>query len=288
MKYLQFMIFSMLFISLSSYGESQAKKIDPTSKALTQLEKQFNGTIGVYAIDTNSGKTIAYRANTLFPIQSTFKLIGVAALLKQNKILLNKKIHYSKKELVAWWSPVTSQYVNQGMTLQSLAAATISYSDDSAINFIMKDLGGPRAVTAFAHQIGNKSFNVKHYEPNLNSNPQKAIDISTPKDMALSVEKIMLGNILTPFNKKMLIQWMKDNTTGYHRMRAGVPLAWSVADKTGSGSYGIANDIGMVWSPACKPIVLAIYTVRNEKSAKWRDDIVAQTTKIIFSKLCKS
>jgi beta-lactamase class A len=29
---------------------------------------------------------------------------------------------------------------------------------------------------------------------------------------------------------------MKNNTTSYKRMRAGVPIGWVVADKTGSGS----------------------------------------------------
>jgi beta-lactamase class A len=60
-----------------------------------------------------------------------------------------------------------------------------------------------------------------------------------------------------------------------------------VADKTGSGRFGIANDIGIAWSPACKPIVLAIYTVRNERNAKQRNDIVAATTSMIFNAFAK-
>ena len=88
-------------------------------------------------------------------------------------------------------------------------------------------------------------------------------------------------------SKTQLITWLKNNTTGYKRIRAGVPIGWVVAEKTGSGDYGIANDIGLMWSPICKPIVLAIYTVQNKQDAKSRNDIVASITQIVFDEFKK-
>ena len=70
-------------------------------------------------------------------------------------------------------------------------------------------------------------------------------------------------------------------------MRAGVSVGWTVADKTGSGDYGIANDIGILWSPSCKPIVLAVYTLRNKQDAKSQDDIVAATTSTVLETFAK-
>ncbi|MCW5590451.1 MAG: serine hydrolase [Legionellales bacterium] len=81
---------------------------------------------------------------------------------------------------------------------------------------------------------------------------------------------------------------MRNNTTSYRRIRQATPLGWNVADKTGSGDYGIANDIGILWSPVCKPIVLAIYTARNTADAKHRDDIVTSTTDIVLSEFAKT
>lgn len=100
----------------------------------------------------------------------------------------------------------------------------------------------------------------------------------------MSLQKLTLGNVLTQSQRTQLVEWMRNDTVGYKRIRAGVPIGWIVADKTGSGDYGIANDIGIVWSPTCKPIVLAIYTARNKQKAKSRDDIVASTTTIILDK----
>lgn len=221
--------------------------------------------------------------------QSTMKLITVTALFKQSdsdKNLLQRKIHYTPKDLISW-HPITGKYINTGMTLEALAAAAMTYSDNTAANLIIKELGGPSAVTNFANSIGNKTFNVEHYEGDLNSNPNNPEDTSTPKDMAISVEKLTLGNILTQTQKTELITWMQNNTVGYKRIRAGVPIGWTVADKTGSGDYGIANDIGILWSPLCKPIVLGIYTAQNNQNAQRREDIVASTTSIILNDFSK-
>jgi len=282
MKYLS-LLSVLSFACLSAFANT------PPQTQLDQLEKSFDGEIGLYAMDTNTNQMIAHRANERFPVQSTMKLIAVAALLKQsdqNPNLLQENIHYTKKDLMTW-CPVTGQHIATGMTLEALSEAAMTYSDNVAANLIMKKMGGPQSVTAFARSIGNSSFNVKHYEGNLNSNPHNIEDTSTPKDMADSLQSLTLGNGLIPTQRAQLIGWMKNNTTGYKRIRAGVPIGWVVADKTGSGEYGIANDIGILWAPACKPIVLAIYTVQNKQTAQSRDDVVAATTNIILNTFAK-
>lgn len=267
-------------------NQNNDKKVQ---EKLANLESSFDGRIGVYAINTNNGQVIAYRSNERFPVQSTLKLMGVAALLKQsnsNKNLLQEKIHYTKNDMISW-HPITGKYLTSGMTFEALSEAAITYSDNPAINLIMKKLGGPKSVTNFAHSIGNKTFNVEHYDGDLNSNPKDEHDTSTPKDMAISVQKLTLGNVLTKPQQEQLITWMKNDTVAYKRVRAGVPIGWTVADKTGSGDYGIANDIGIMWSPLCKPIVVAIYTAQNKQTAKRREDIVASTTSIILDEFAQ-
>lgn len=289
-KYILSLIVSISALSFFPLARAQGNEIDQIQTKLENLEKKFNGRIGVYAINTNNSQIIAYREIERFPVQSTLKLIGVSALLNEsvkNKRLLQETIHYTKTDLI-YWHPITGKYVTSGMTLVALAEAAMSYSDNPAINLIMKKLGGPKFITDFAHSIGNQTFNIEHYEGDMNSNPKDYRDTSTPKDMAISLQKLTLGDILAAYQRKQLVTWMRNNTTGYKRIRAGVPLGWVVADKTGSGEYGIANDIGIMWSPLCKPIVLAIYTVRNIQNAKRRDDIVALTTSLIFEEFAKS
>lgn len=54
----------------------------------------------------------------------------------------------------------------------------------------MKKLGGPEAVTSFAHSIGDNKFRLDRYEPNLNSAiPGDLRDTTTPKAMTESLNK---------------------------------------------------------------------------------------------------
>lgn len=48
--------------------------------------------------------------------------------------------------------------------------------------------------------------------------------------------KYKVGNVLASPQREQLVSWMKANTTGDARIRAGVPKGWIVADKTGSGN----------------------------------------------------
>ncbi len=184
MKYLSLLATIISFtIAFSALADTSPAQPIQTQEKLKKLEKNFDGKIGVYAIDTNNQQIIAYRADERFPVQSTMKLIGVSALLKQSdkeKGLLQEKIHYTKNDLI-FWHPVTGKYVDTGMTLEALSEAAMSYSDNTAMNLITKNLGGPKSVTDFAHSIDNETFNVEHYEGSLNSDPQDKQDTSTPK-----------------------------------------------------------------------------------------------------------
>ena len=66
-------------------------------------------------------------------------------------------------------------------------------------------------------------------------------------------------------------------------MLASVPKGWIVGDKTGTGSYGTTNDIGVLYPVTGAPIVAAIYFTQNEKEASPRDDVIASATRILLA-----
>ncbi len=72
----------MISANITTFASTRDSKIIYVKNKLAAVESNSNVKVGVYAIDTNSNQIISYRANTLFPIQSTFKVIGVATLLK--------------------------------------------------------------------------------------------------------------------------------------------------------------------------------------------------------------
>lgn len=142
--------------SLSAKHNQQTNQ-DLIQVKLANLESSFSGKIGVYALNTGNDQIITYRGNERFPVQSTMKMIGVAALLKlseSNESILQEKAYYTKNELVGW-TPITKLHLKEGMTYNDLAEAAVTYSDNTAINLIMKKLGGPKLLTDFARSIVN-------------------------------------------------------------------------------------------------------------------------------------
>lgn len=262
------------------------------STALTELEGASGKQIGLAAIDTANNSRIEYHADQRFPMGCTSKVMGVAAILKKSMTddqLLQEKIMYQQKDILAW-APITKNHVAEGMTIEQLCAAAISYSDNTAMNLLAEQLGGPQGIDAFARSIGDQSFELNNGWPQeAMSNLFDGTDSSTPAALASSLQKVVLGNVLAPTQRQLLTTWLINNTTGNARIRAGVPKGWLVGDKTGTGFYyGTINDIAIIWPPKCAPIVLAVLTSSTKKDAPQREDILASATRIVINQFAQT
>lgn len=251
---------------------------------LAALETASGGRLGVFALNTADGSVIANRGDERFPLCSTFKLVASAAVLAQQMRepdLLNQRIKYTPVELVTY-SPITEKHIATGMTVAELCAAAIQYSDNTAGNLLIKLIGGPPAVTAFARSIGDNTFRLDRWETELNTAiPGDARDTTTPAAMAATLHKLVLGDNLAPPQREQLQFWLRGNTTGATRIRAGVPASWVVGDKTGGGDYGANNDVAVLWPPGKAPIILALYMTQREKDAKPKNEVLAEATRVV-------
>lgn len=257
---------------------------------MARLEASAQGRLGLSAINTADGRRVQYRAEERFPVCSTFKAIAVAAILEKSTVdrrLLQQRITYSKEDVEkSGYGPITEKHLADGMTIAELCAATIQYSDNAAVNLLMTELGGPAAVTTYARSISDNTFRLDRWEPELNSAiPGDLRDTSTPAAMEKTLQRLALGDALALPQRAQLVAWLKGNTTGGKRMLAGVPKGWIVGDKTGTGSYGTTNDIGVLWPETGAPIVAAIYFTQHEKNASPRDDVIASATRILIRAL---
>jgi beta-lactamase class A len=261
---------------------------DTAEARLAALESGWGGRLGVFAIDTGNERSIGFRAGERFAFCSTFKVMLASAVLERSKQapeLLQQRIKYAKSELVNY-SPITEDHVDDGMSVAELCAAAIQYSDNTAANLLIKLLGGTAAVTAYARAIGDQEFRLDRWETELNTAiPGDPRDTTTPAAMGRSLRRLAVGEALPAPLRAQLQDWMRGNTTGDARIRAGVPAGWQVGDKTGTGDYASANDIGVVWPPQRAPIVLAVYTAQADKDAKANSEVIAAATRIVLEHL---
>lgn len=259
-----------------------------TDTRFRALEASLDGRLGVFALDTGSGKRLAYRPAERFPMCSTFKAVLAGAILDRStrdNALLAQRIPYAATDLVSY-SPVTEQHTGRGMLVAELCAAAVRYSDNTAANLLLTILGGPAGLNAYARHAGDDSFRLDRWETDLNSAiPGDSRDTTTPEAMTNHLFRLALGTLLPEAQRLKLQDWLRGNTTGDTRIRAGVPGDWVVGDKTGTGSYGTANDIAVLWPPQRKPIVLTIFTTRRAKDAEARNDILASATTVVLEAL---
>ncbi|BFJ00911.1 MULTISPECIES: class A beta-lactamase [Priestia] len=251
-----------------------------SDQEFAKLEDKYDANLGVFALDTGTNKTVTYHPDERFAYASTHKALAVGALLQQKSIEdLNERIFYTRDDLVNY-NPITEKHVDTGMTLRELADASLRYSDNTAGNLILQQLGGPDGFKEALENIGDDVTLPERFEPDLNEvNPGETHDTSTPRALAASLQTYVLGGALPEDKRELLTDWMKRNTTGDALIRAGVPKSWEVADKTGSGSYATRNDIAILWPPKGDPIVLAILSDRTEKDAEYNDKLIAEAAK---------
>nr|O69395.1 RecName: Full=Beta-lactamase Toho-2; Flags: Precursor [Escherichia coli]BAA28282.1 beta-lactamase [Escherichia coli] len=267
----------LLLGSPTLYAQTSA-----VQQKLAALEKSSGGRLGVALIDTADNTQVLYRGDERFPMCSTSKVMAAAAVLKQSetqKQLLNQPVEIKPADLVNY-NPIAEKHVNGTMTLAELSAAALQYSDNTAMNKLIAQLGGPGGVTAFARAIGDETFRLDRTEPTLNT----AIP-GDPRDTTTARAGADVASL------RWVMRWAKPSGAvgdvaqrQYDRaagIRAGLPTSWTVGDKTGSGDYGTTNDIAVIWPQGRAPLVLVTYFTQPQQNAESRRDVLASAARII-------
>lgn len=256
------------------------------SDSFERLEATFAARLGVYALDTGTGRSVEYRADERFGYASTIKALAVGAVLAATSPeQLDEVVRYGAEDLVMH-SPITEQHVATGMTLRDVAEAAVRYSDNTAGNLLFARLGGPDGLAQALRALGDDVTQPVRWEPDLNAyTPGDPRDTSTPRALATSLAAYAVGDALSEQDRAVLVDWLVRNTTGDTLIRAGVPAGWRVGDKTGTARYGTRNDIAVVWPPDGAPIVLAVLSTRDQADAPPDDALIAEATAVVMTAL---
>jgi len=254
--------------------------------SIAGVEARLKGRIGVFAL--RGSATVEHRADERFAYCSTFKWVLGAAVLKrveEGKLDLAHKVTYGEKDLLEPCA-LTRAHLREGMSIGELCAATITTSDNAAANLLEPLVGGPSGMQAFVRSLGDSVMRFDRLEPELNSNlPGDLRDTTTPEAMARLLRTALETGALTKASREQLLGWMKATITGKNRIRAGVPQGWVVANKTGTGSNGVANDVAVIYPPQGTPIFLCIFTESRKAEPQAREAAIAEVTRLALEEL---
>jgi beta-lactamase class A len=255
-----------------------------TERTFNRLERKFDARLGVYAVDTGSGRTVVHRPDERFAYASTCKALLAGAMLDKHSLRqLDRLVRYDRDELVPN-SPITEKHLATGLTLRELCDAAVRYSDNAAANLLFRELGGPGGLQDALRGLGDRVTRCDRYEVALSEGkPGDQRDTSTPRALATDLRAYVLGDALPTGKRAVLTDWLKRNTTGDETIRAGAPDGWRIGDKTGTGGYGTRNDIAIAWPPGGAPIALAVLSRRDTKDAERDDALLAGAAEAVFA-----
>ncbi|MEY9991181.1 beta-lactamase class A [Streptomyces sp. V4I8] len=259
----------------------------PTAGEFRSLEREFDARLGVYALDTGTGRSVGHRAGDRFAYASTFKALAAGAVLRKfGTEGIDRVVKYSREDLVEN-SPVSEDFVGTGMSLRGLCAATLWYSDNTAVNLLLHELGGPDGLERVLEDLGDDVTEMDRYETDMSEGvPGDIRDTSTPRAMAESLRAFLLGDALKRDERELLRRWMTTNMTGGTLIKAGVPDGWEVADKSGTAGYGGRNDIAVLWpDDGGNPIVMAVMSTRGKQGAERDDALIAKAATVAIEGL---
>lgn len=265
---------------------ARADAILDTARA---IELRLNARVGLSVLDLQTGQRWRYHADERFPLNSTFKTFACAALLKQvdnHEKRLDDRRSIQTTQLLDY-APVTSRHADtHGMTLGELCAAAMQWSDNTAANLILNEIGGPAGLTAFWRAHGDRISRLDRTEPSLNeATPGDSRDTSTPDANLRSLQELTLGQILSPSSRQQLIRWMKDNQVAGPLLRTHLPHGWQIADRTGAGDHGSRSIQAVVWPKNRQPVLISLYITQTTASMSARNQAIAEFGQILFTTL---
>ncbi len=274
------------FLALSSHAQ------EAPIAAISDYERGSGGHIGVYAENIRTGAKLSWRADERFVMCSTFKASLAACVLSRvdrGQDSLETFISYGAADIQDWYAPVAKANLSKGsLSVREMCRGAVEESDNTCANLLLSRVGGPPALTAFWRKNGDRITRLDDPEPFLNRTPLgNSRDTTTPAAMAQTLRRFVLGRVLSDPSRTIFTEWLVGCRTGANRLRAGLPAAWVIGDKTGNNGSDAAGDIAVVWPKADFPIVICVYTRGGAPSAQQLDSAFAGIGRFVGAKLSK-
>ncbi len=251
---------------------------------IATIEARHGGRLGVFALDTQTGRQLAHRADERFLMCSMFKLPLAAAVLARvdaGELRLSDQVPYTAGEIPGV-APVTRAHLVDGkgsLSVAELCAAVVEVSDNGGANLLLAKIGGPQGYTRFVRAQGDPVTRLDRIELAMNTASGDR-DTTSPRAFVALTQKLLLGDTLHPGSRERLLGWVLQCQTGKDRLRAGMPVGWKIGDKTGTGDTE-TNDTAIAWPPGHSPVIVAALYNATTPSADEREAVLKEVGAVV-------
>ncbi len=261
----------------------------PAPAFVSDYERTTGGRAGFLAVNVADGRQVAWRANERFAMCSTFKasLAGlVLARVDAGQERLDRRVSFGPADILEY-APTAKAHAAEGaMTVGAMCEAAVELSDNTCANLLLREVGGPAALTQFWRRIGDHASRLDHDEPLLNrTKPGNPHDTTTPSAMAHSISALTTGRVLSAASRDRLAGWMVACQTGTKKLRAGFPHDWRAGDKTGNNGADAAGDLAVAWPSGHGAIVVSAYVQGGTPTQEQQDALFAALGRLVAERL---
>jgi beta-lactamase class A len=247
------------------------------------------------------------------PMQSTFKLPLAVAILHradEGKLFPNQRpgqsleevldipVHYLPVDVIPPpnYSPLQDKYPqgNVDVPLRELITLSVSKSDNTASDILLRILGGPSALDSYIHSLGITGFHVLDNEKNLHAtNSLQYRNTFSPRAATQLLRLLADRSPLSPASTRFLNEIMLNATSGPHRIHGNLPEGTPVAHKTGTsgtnnGMDAATNDIGLITLPNGQRLAIAIFVTDAHATPEAIEAVIAQIARAAYDEAIKS
>jgi beta-lactamase class A len=276
----------------------------PLPARLVQIVSTSAGEVGVALVHVESGAHVSIHGDRRFPMASVYKLpIAIEALsqVSEGKLELSRQVTLGPNDIRACCT-LSRHYPRGGVTLTlgDLLELMMIESDNTAVDAVLKLVGGPAVVERRLRARGFNAININRYDAQISlemtgvrevvpdsewtlerqrrliaavaptdvrdararytSDPR---DTATPDDMAALLVRLQRGDLLPWPYSEQLIERMSHAKTGAQRLKARLPADTIVAHKTGTTDV-VINDVGIITLPENGGhLVLAVFVMNG-------------------------
>jgi beta-lactamase class A len=308
-------------------GPMDTKRLDAEFPALAQRARPGGFALGVMNLATTA--TWYWNTDRAFPLSAAVALpIAVAALAQVDagKLALTQRVPFNALDLSpppslidhAWPTPPDGHA--GAMPVQDLITLALREGDNTAIDVLMKQVGGPGAVSAFLEQKGVTGLGVDRYEREIGVEllgmpsfrpewkdpaafavardqvPPPAREaamgrlISDPRDTstvpaALGFLGLLAGGqLISPPSLALLLRWMQDAPPG--RFAPGLPRGVTIARATGEtasdlGFTAATAELAIATFPGGRRYALAGFLVGSTGTWKARNAVFSDAARLV-------
>lgn len=232
----------------------------------------------VYVWDYESGKFANLNADEVYPTASIIKVPVLIRLFKSveaGQLTLDDRMPMTDFYKSEGSGSLQFKGVKKSYTLDELARAMITESDNSATNMIMSAVGGMVDVNSGLRSWGMKKTRINDWLPDI-----AGTNVSTTKEMAQMLYNIDNPSFLTLKSREKIVDYMS-HVHNNRLIQAGLPSNALFIHKTGDIGK-MLGDAGIVYTPTGKKYIVVMFVNRPYNSPFGKEFIV-KASSVIYS-----